>query len=110
VPAFVFVYRAPQGFSFEPEMAADWNDWFESIGSQLTDVGQPVTDRSVLGNGPTDTILHGFSFVEAEDLQSAVELAEGCPFIKLGGGIEVGEVTPPPPRSTQTAHARAQVA
>jgi hypothetical protein len=94
VSTFLFAYRAPQGFSFEPDMAADWNGWFESMGPRVKDVGNPIHERSVLGNGPTETVLHGYSFIEADDLHSAVALAQGCPFIKLGGGVEVGEVTP----------------
>jgi hypothetical protein len=91
---FLFVYRAPHGHSFEPAMASDWSDWFKSMGSHIKDGGNPIYNRSVVGTGPTGTVLHGYSFIDADDLQSAVALAQGCPFIKLGGGVEVGEVTP----------------
>jgi hypothetical protein len=37
-------------------------------------------------------VLGGYSLITAGDLEAAVELAKGCPFLHQGGGIEVGEL------------------
>jgi hypothetical protein len=58
------------------------------------DAGNPVFHRSPLGNTTTtDTVLGGYSIASAENLEAAVVLAKGCPFLEAGGGVEVGELT-----------------
>jgi hypothetical protein len=49
--------------------------------------------RKTLGNCDAETALGGYSLIKADDLQAAVALAEGCPVLNEGGGVEVGELT-----------------
>jgi hypothetical protein len=44
---------------------------------------------------PSRPNLGGYSLISAESIDEAVELARNCPFLRLGGGVEVGELTPP---------------
>ena len=37
--------------------------------------------------------LGGYSLIEADDLDAALELTTGCPVLASGGGVEVGVVT-----------------
>jgi hypothetical protein len=52
-----------------------------------------VFERSTLGACDESTHLGGYSFVTADDLESAVALAKGAPVLAAGGGVEVGEIT-----------------
>jgi hypothetical protein len=52
-----------------------------------------VFTASSLGNCGPGTHLCGYSFVTADDLESAVALAKGAPVVSAGGGVEVGEIT-----------------
>jgi len=91
---FLFTYRAPKNYT--PGSAgtmAAWTDWFENLGAQLQDYGNPVFDRRTVGDAGPDTVLGGYSMITADDLESAVTLAKGCPFVGAGGGVEVGELT-----------------
>ena len=91
---YVFTYRAPKGYTpGSAETMATWNTWFESIGAQLKDYGNPVFDRRIVGDTGSETVLSGYSFITADDFEAAVTLAKGCPFVGAGGGVEVGEVT-----------------
>ncbi len=45
-----------------------------------------------MGNLDVDTRLGGYSLVTAEDLDGAAALAEGCPALRVGGGVEIGTV------------------
>lgn len=90
---FIFAYRAPLGYAPRGDVAAAWNDWFKSLGESLLDVGNPVFERTVIGSATSDTDLAGYSIVEAEDLAAARSLAEGCPFLRYGGAVEVGVLT-----------------
>jgi hypothetical protein len=49
--------------------------------------------RKTLGNCDAETTLGGYSLIKADDLKAAVALAEGCPVLNEGGGVEVGELT-----------------
>jgi hypothetical protein len=88
---FVFAYRAPKSDRpGTPEGVAAWTAWFESMAGNVVDRGNPVVERSTLGNSGEDTVLGGYSLVTADDLEAAVALAKGCPFVAAGGGVEVG--------------------
>ncbi|MEO8969675.1 MAG: YciI family protein [Solirubrobacteraceae bacterium] len=108
---FLFVYRAPTHYQpGSPDTMAKWNAWFEDLGSHVVSVGNPILAGSALGNCATDTALGGYSLITAEDIDEAIGLAEGCPFLSIGGGVEVGELTLLNPASVDTTiedHARA---
>jgi hypothetical protein len=91
---FLFCYRAPKNYSpGGSDVMGAWNSWFQALGASVVDSGNPVFDRSTLGNCDSSTELGGYSLITAEDLEAAVALAEGCPFLQNGGGVEVGELT-----------------
>jgi hypothetical protein len=94
MPAFVFTYRMPTDYvpGGSDAMAA-WAAWFDSMGESLSDRGNPVFESAELGNCGDRTRLGGYSFVTADDLDSAVALAKGSPAVEAGGGVEVGVVT-----------------
>ena len=91
---FLFAYRVPADYTpGSPGVTAAWRGWFEELGRRVVDRGNPVFDRTTVGNCGADTALGGYSLVEADDLESAVVLAEGCPGLHPHGGVEVGEIT-----------------
>jgi hypothetical protein len=91
---FVFTYRLPKTYTGgSPEVMALWNGWFESMGANLVDRGNPVFTRTTLGNCESEGQLAGYSLVIAHDLEAAATLAKGCPALQQGGGVEVGELT-----------------
>jgi hypothetical protein len=92
--SYVFVYRAPTDYEGgSMDAFAAWQAWFEELGSSLVDAGNPVFSRETVGRTPSDTVLGGYSLITAKDLEEAVALAQGCPYIGAGGGVEVGELT-----------------
>jgi len=94
MPKFVFTYRQPTGYQRTPDTTQDWVSWFATMGDHLVDLGQPVGDRITVGTSdPTRTQLGGYSVIEAKDMDAAQALAEGCPHLRWGGGVEVGELT-----------------
>jgi hypothetical protein len=69
--------------------------------------GHPVFDRRALGDVSAGTQLGGYTLVEADDLEDAVELAKGCPSVQFGGGVQVGELGPVPPALAERLRERA---
>ena len=90
---YVFSFRVPSGYRPDAGTPAEWQAWFGGLGSALVDVGHAVTDYASLGEvGGSGSRMIGHSVVSAEDLDSALALAKGCPALGVGGGVEVGPV------------------
>lgn len=91
---YVLVYQG--GAMAETEEAqqaamAAWGTWFGSLGPAVVDGGAPFGPSAAVGGGSAKTALTGYSILEADDLDGAVKLAEGCPIIADGGTVEVYE-------------------
>ena len=94
---FVFTYRRPQDYTLgTPAGAAAWGSWFESMGAHIADAGQAVAESATVGDCGDIRPLGGYSVITAGDLDEAVALAKGCPFVGQGGGVEVGQLVDPP--------------
>jgi hypothetical protein len=101
---FLFTYRVPRRPLSETlaeldeagrtaRMAA-WNAWFDTMAESVIERGNPVNDARTVGTagtGDAETRIGGYSVVRAADMDAAVALAQGCPAIQWGGGVEVGE-------------------
>jgi hypothetical protein len=91
---YLFSYRMPENYRpGRADAMAAWNAWFDSLGASVIDRGNPVFESSALGNCGGGTRPGGYSLVTADDLESAVAMAKGCPALKEGCGVEVGELT-----------------
>jgi hypothetical protein len=100
MPTFVFAYRVPQDFTpGRPETVAAWNAWREDMGAAVADMGKPVLKSTALGECGPGTRLGGYSLITADDLDTALVLAKGCPALQQGGGVEVGVTGDPGARS-----------
>ena len=91
MPKFLFSYRLPEDYQRSTETTKAWEAWFGSLGTSLIDRGRVLATQA-MGNLGADTRLRGYSVVTAEDLDRAAALAEGCPALRVGGGVEVGTV------------------
>ena len=91
MPTFVLNYRTRTTFDPTPETTAAWMSWFDGIKDQIVDMGKPVVETTSLGDcDPTQTRIGGYSVVRADDLESAVAIAKGCPVLGRNGGVEIG--------------------
>ena len=68
-----------------PEVKKAWGDWFASVGPRFVDSGNPFSQgRQVTKTGSADIPVEpgeitGYSIVNAESLDEAEQLLEGCP-------------------------------
>ena len=91
---FLFSYRVPKDYPpGQPDAMDAWTAWFQELGSAVLEPGNPTFESSTVGNTAGDTRLGGYSVVEAEDLESALTAAKGCPTVTRGGGVDVGLIT-----------------
>jgi hypothetical protein len=105
---FVYLYRgAERGRSPEKmqEMMQKWMTWMKQLTDKgyIKDPGQPLehTGKLVKGkqktvtDGPfaeTKDVVGGYTLIEANDLEQAVELSKGCPIFEVDGAVEVRPV------------------
>ena len=94
MPQFIFSYRAAKDYDAiaDPDGLAAWGTFINDvIAPQVVDPGWPVFEPAmVLGEAGPSTQHGGYAIVVADDLQAAVSMAEHCPAITRGGGVEVG--------------------
>jgi YCII-related domain-containing protein len=76
---------------------AKWQAWVEGLGDAAVNPGTPLGKFSTVSasgvsadGGPHP--MSGFSVVTADSLEAAIAIAQGCPFLELGGTIEVAEM------------------
>jgi hypothetical protein len=98
---YVFAYSGGNGVSADEterkEQYAQWGRWFEELGSAIVDGGAAMGAAKTVGRDGSisdggSRALTGYSIVSADNLDAAVELANGCPVIGIGGAVDVYEV------------------
>ena len=98
MPNFILTYHQPDGYvpGTDADTMAEWGRFFETIGRSVVELGQPVAARATVGQTGEGTQLGGYSVVRADNLEAALALAGHCPSLSAGGGVQVGELAPPP--------------
>ncbi|MEO1523800.1 MAG: YciI family protein [Planctomycetota bacterium] len=105
---FMFVYRdnIEEQPDYSPEQIQTqmqkWGVWFTELGDKLVDGGDGLLPAGKVLNGDgtvTDgpfieakELVGGFSILEADSLDAAIELARSCPIAEHGGSIEIREL------------------
>ena len=99
MPNFVFAYHGgskPESPEEGAELMARWKAWVDGLGDAMVNPGTPLgKSKTVSSSGVTDdggsNPLNGYSIVEADSMDAALEIAKGCPFLETDGTIEVAE-------------------
>ena len=95
---YLFVYHGgspPEPDEFMSVMAA-WMGWFQGMGDAVVDGGNPVgpsytvSSDGVADNGGSNP-ASGYSLINADSVEDALEMAKGCPILERGGSVEVAE-------------------
>lgn len=101
MPNFIYAYHGgtkPDTPEQGAKEMAKWEAWFKDMGSAVINPGNPVgMSQTVSANGVAENgganPLSGFTIVQADTIDKAVEMAKGCPMVGSGTGtVEVAEV------------------
>jgi hypothetical protein len=91
---FLFSYRMPADYKpGRPDAIANWAAFFEGLGHHVVDQGRPVSATAEVGDCGAGTRPGGYSLISADHLEAAVALAQGCPALAEGAGVQVGVLT-----------------
>lgn len=72
-------------------------NWLSSLGAAAISPANPLKNTRTVNadgsvtNGGSST-MSGFTIIEADSLDAALTIAEQCPFLDLGGSLEVSEL------------------
>lgn len=95
---YVLVFHSSGDMPTEPAQVeavmAEWGAWFGALGDALVDGGNPFGERRMISNDKTVTPAggdtSGYTVIQADDFDAAIELAKGCPVLGAGQ-VEVCE-------------------
>ncbi|MCG6890927.1 MAG: YciI family protein [Gammaproteobacteria bacterium] len=76
---------------------ARYRDWLQSLGDSALSPANPLANThtvnpdGVVSSGGT-TAMSGFTIIEAASMDAALAAAKSCPFLEIGGSLEVSEL------------------
>ncbi|MEN8173028.1 MAG: YciI family protein [Chloroflexota bacterium] len=79
------------------EHHARYSGWLSSLGEAVVVPAQPFKDTQIVSPDGTvsegsKTNMSGYTIIEAESMEKALEIAKDCPFLDIGGTLEVSEL------------------
>ncbi len=76
---------------------AKYKEWLSSLGDSIISPANPLKDTSTVNPDGTvstgsSTLMSGYTIIEADSMQVALQSAKTCPFLDVGGSLEVSEI------------------
>jgi hypothetical protein len=76
---------------------AKYKEWLSSLGNSAVSPANPLKGTSTVNSDGTvtagsTTSMSGFTIIEADSMEAALLIAKACPFLDIGGSLEVSEL------------------
>jgi len=76
---------------------ARYQAWLSSLGDSAISPMNPLKNTSLINpegtvSNESITQISGYTIVEAQSMNEALEMAKSCPFLDIGGSLEVSEL------------------
>ena len=76
---------------------AKYKEWLSSLGDSAVSPANPFKNTSTVNSDGTvttgsTTSMSGYTIIEADSMDTALEIAKACPFLDIGGSLEVSEL------------------
>jgi hypothetical protein len=76
---------------------AKYKAWLSSLGDSAISPANPFKDTNTVNSDGTvttgsKTSMSGYTIIEAESMEAALLIAKTCPFLDIGGSLEVSEL------------------
>ena len=97
---FVLVYLGGNQPSSEEESQKHFEKymgWLSSLGDAVVIPTIPLKDTTTVSPDGTvreggSSAMSGFSIIKADSMEAALSIAQDCPFLEIGGSLEVSEM------------------
>lgn len=76
---------------------AKYMEWLSSLGDAAVSPANPLKDTNTISpdgkvsSGGVST-MSGYTIVEADSMEAALSMSKACPFLEIGGSLEVSEL------------------
>ena len=76
---------------------AKYREWLSSLGDSAVSPANPFKNTSTVNSDGTvttgsTTSMSGFTIIKADSMEAALLIAKACPFLDIGGSLEVSEL------------------
>ena len=74
-----------------------YKEWLSSLGDSAVSPANPFKNTSTVNSDGTvstgsTTSMSGYTLIEADSMETALAIAKACPFLDIGGSLEVSEL------------------
>lgn len=104
MPQYIIVYLGgdqPSSPAEGQQHFARYMEWLSSLGDSAVSPANPLKDTTTvnpdgsISPGGTST-MSGYTIVETDSIEAALSMARACPFLGIGGSLEVSELVEMP--------------
>ena len=76
---------------------AKYKEWLSSLGDSAVSPANPLKNTSTVNADGTvtsgsTTSMPGYTIIEADSMETALDIARACPFLEIGGSLEISEL------------------
>ena len=104
MPEYIITYlggNQPSSPEEGKQHYAKYREWLSSLGDSAISPANPFRDtRTVNPDGSvttgSTTTMSGYTIIVAESIEVALSIAKACPFLDIGGSLEVSELVKMP--------------
>ncbi len=104
MPHYLIVYLGgdkPKNQDEGKKHFAKYMSWLSSLGDAAISPANPLKDTRTVNSDGSVTVggttkMSGYTIIETDSLESAISIAKACPFLEIGGSLEVSELAEMP--------------
>jgi hypothetical protein len=97
---FIIVYLGGNQPSSQEEGRkhyAKYKEWLVSLGNSVVSPANPFKNTHTIKpdgvvSDRSSTAMSGYTIIRAESIDEAITVAKACPFLEIGGSLEVSEL------------------
>ena len=76
---------------------AKYKEWLSSLGESVVSPANPFKNTNTVNPDGTvttgsTTSMSGYTVIDVDSMEAALEVAKACPFLDIGGSLEVSEL------------------
>ena len=100
MPQYVITYlggNQPSSPEEGKQHMAKYMEWISSLGDSAVSPMNPFKDTHTVNpdgsaSAGSTTKMSGFTIIKADSMGAALSIAKSCPFLEIGGSLEVSEL------------------
>ena len=104
MPQYTIVYlggNQPSSPEEGKKHFSKYMEWLSSLGDSAVSPANPLKNTSTVNPDGmvTDggkTTMSGYTIIEADSMETALSITKACPFLEIGGSLEVSELVEMP--------------